>query len=179
MYPSLLVPNAKEKLFINNGQEVQIPKKELVFQKWKGEKLNNTFGNKPLIDFDGVPVFAEIAILKLGLISSWKGRWIETYGMKGNNPYYLSDWVDDKLGKQKSSEIESDKVKSVIEQIAQENNGYSGTWDIILWKDDEFVFYECKRKNKDSLRGSQLNWIESALKCGLNLKNFVILEWGF
>lgn len=175
-YPSLLVPNDIEKIHLND-RTLSIPKKTATFKKWHGSKLKNTFGNKPLIDFNGTPMFVEIAILKLGIISSWNGRWVETYAMKKNSPYYFMDWIDDDLVNQKSIEVQETRIREIIESIKTEHRGFSGFWDIMLWDKDNIVFYECKRKNKDKISPTQINWIESALKTGLKETNFVIFEW--
>ena len=58
-YLSLLRPTTTERLPIDN-QSFAIPKTELQLRCWTGLPLPNTFGNKPLIDFGGRPLFARV-----------------------------------------------------------------------------------------------------------------------
>ena len=97
--------------------------------------------------------------------------------MKKNSPYYFMDWIDDDLVNQKSIEVQETRIREIIESIKTEHKGFSCFWDIMLWDKDNIVFYECKRKNKDKISPTQINWIESALKTGLKETNFVIFEW--
>jgi hypothetical protein len=127
-YPSFLEPNNEEEIKLLSGEKIIVPKKSIVLRSWSGEKLKNTFGGKPLVNFNGKPMFLEMCILKLGEISSWNGRWIQTYQMKGKKPYYLKEWVDDKLSNQTSIEIQDKTVNNLLEEISTGNKGYSGCW---------------------------------------------------
>ena len=63
-----------------SGAKATLPLYHTVFKKWIGELPNFNFGNKPIIDYEGKAVFAELAILKLFTASGWEGVWVETYG---------------------------------------------------------------------------------------------------
>jgi hypothetical protein len=78
LYPSLLRPNTTE-VIPCNGQAITIPKVELQLRRWEGASPNNAFGNKPLLDFGGRPVFAELCVYELLRLSGWQARWVETY----------------------------------------------------------------------------------------------------
>jgi len=177
-YPSLLEPNGQEEIELPSGK-ILVPKKQIQLKEWRGEKINNTFGEKPLVDFNGIPFFVELAILKIGQIASWEGRWIETYAMKKEGPYFFENWLDDHLKKQKSIAIENETIKALLKKIATQNGGYSGCWDLLLWKGENFVFIECKKNKEDKLRKTQLNWLDAALMVGVKKENFVLLEWNF
>lgn len=95
-YLLLLILNDIEKIYLND-RILFIFKKMVIFKKWYGLKLKNMFGNKLLIDFNGILMFVEIVILKFGIILLWNGRWVEIYVMKKNFFYYFMDWIDDDL----------------------------------------------------------------------------------
>jgi hypothetical protein len=72
------------------------------------------------------------------------------------------------------------KIIKLLENIATQNgNSYSGCWDVLAWKADKVLFAESKRVKKDSIRSTQTKWLESALKCGLSEKNFLVVQWDF
>jgi hypothetical protein len=178
-YPSLLNPTDIE-IFILNGKPVEIPKVILTFKEWKGTPIANTFGGKPLIDFDGVPIFAELVIMKLFKISGWQARWIETYGAKVTMPFYLSNWTDGKLLAQPIDLIQDDKINIILNEISAINgNSYSGCWDAFGWHNNRMIFAETKRIKKDRIRETQNRWLTAGLNYGLSLDNFLIVQWDF
>lgn len=59
------------------------------FKKCTGCPLRHTFGNKPVIDFEDHPMFAELAIAETLKKEGYSTRWAETYG-RGNKPPYSS-----------------------------------------------------------------------------------------
>jgi hypothetical protein len=59
------MPETVENLHLPSGLDVQIPKAAPVFRLWSGEFTGDTYGNKSLLYVDGVPMFAELAILRL------------------------------------------------------------------------------------------------------------------
>jgi hypothetical protein len=123
-YPSLLFPQYTECITID-GQTLYVPKTVITFKKWAGLPIANTFGNKPLIDFDGLPIFPELAIMKLIKISGWQARWIETYGANAMSPYHFSNWADVKLAEQPVDLIQDQKVADVLHGIATLNGNTS------------------------------------------------------
>src|ERR1700712_5442299 len=149
LYPSLLKPTSIE-LFTINDKSIEIPKSTIAFKKWEGLAIANTFGGKPLVDFDGVPMFAELAIMKLFIISGWNARWIETYGASDKAPYHFSDWIDAKLTGQPIDLIQEEHILTRLNEISLINkNFYSGCWDILGWLNEHIVFAESKRSKKD------------------------------
>jgi hypothetical protein len=87
-FPKNLEPNAIETFRLFSGEEIQIPKATPCFEKWSGETLADTYGNKTLLNFDGEPVFAELAILRIFQNDGWSGVWVDTYRRK----YRTEDW---------------------------------------------------------------------------------------
>jgi len=178
-YPNLLLPTGKEVILLD-GQTIELPKSIVTFRRWKGLPISNTFGGKALVDFDGIPMFAELAITSLFKNSGWEARWIETYGAGATTPYHFSGWTDGKLNEQTVDTIQNKNVLTVLNQVFCFNGGtYSGCWDVVGWKNDQIIFAESKRTKKDRFRITQYNWLSAALKSGLNPDNFLIVEWGF
>jgi hypothetical protein len=52
---------------------VLIPKVNLLFKVWTGKPVSDTYGKKLILSFNGKPVFAELAILKIFQEESWCG----------------------------------------------------------------------------------------------------------
>lgn len=178
-YPSLLRPNTTEAL-TSNGQVLAIPKVELQLRRWEGTPLNNTFGNKPLIDFGGRPVFAELCLYELMRLSGWQARWVETYGAGAMTPNHFTQWADAGLAGQQHEPIQDPAMLALLPKIAQANGDtYAGCWDVVGWQGDAVLFAELKRHKKDRLRPTQPRWLEAGLQVGLQPANFLLVEWDF
>ena len=178
-YPSLLRPTNFE-LFVVSNNAIEIPEVVLKFEKWEGAVINNTFGGKPVVDFKGEPMFAELAIMKLFIESGWQARWIETYGASTKKPFHFSNWIDGKLSEQNVDLIEDDAIIGVLNDVSILNsNSYSGCWDVIGWCKDRIIFAESKRTRKDRIRKTQNNWLLAGLNYGLKADNFLVVQWDF
>jgi hypothetical protein len=178
-YPGLLRPTATEAIN-SNGNVLTVPKVELQFRRWDGTPLSNTFGNKPLIDFGGRPVFAELCVYELLRLSGWQARWVETYGAGAMTPNHFTSWADAGLAGQQHTPITDPHLLALLHRIAQANgNTYAGCWDILGWKGDTVLFAELKRLKKDRLRPTQPRWLEAGLQIGLQPDNFLLIEWDF
>jgi hypothetical protein len=178
-YPSLLKPTGKE-IFIIGEKAIEVPKTILTLKKWTGLPIANTFGGKALIDFDGVPMFAELAIMKLFIISGWQARWVETYGDSAMTPRHFSNWIDGRLTEQNIDLITNDRVLKAMNSVSILNGDtYSGCWDVIGWSDDHIIFAELKRTKKDNIRQTQHKWLTAGIKSGLKADNFLIVQWDF
>jgi hypothetical protein len=166
LYPEQLVPETVENLHLPPGLDVQIPKAAPVFRLWSGEFTGDTYGNKPLLDVDGVPMFAELAILRLFQKDGWNGVWVDTFGKK-----YRTSW-----GEAGVVRLSGDKLQ-LLKAIHQRAGSASGCFDVFCWKDDSVVFAESKRRSKDEIRQTQLAWLEAAMQSGLDASAFLIVEW--
>ncbi len=179
LYPSKLSPDSTESYTIA-GSTVDIPVVHKLFKEWQGPAITNTFGGKPLVDYQGVPMFAELAIQRLAVESGWQSRWVETYSMKSKAPYFFTDWIDAKLGEQPLDPITDITQTDLLTQVAKLNDSsYYGCWDVIAWSDEKLLFLESKRSKKDSIRSTQLAWVEAGMATGLSADNFLIVQWGF
>lgn len=176
-YPSLLRPTTTEAL-ISAGRELTVPKVELQLRRWAGAPISNTFNNKPLIDFGGRPLFAELCVYELVRLSGWQARWVEPYGAGAMTPHHLTTWADAKLAGQQHEPITDARIQDLLQKIAQANgNSYAGCWDVVGWKGETIVFAELKRLKKDRIRATQPRWLEAGLQMGLQPENFLLVEW--
>ena len=161
-----------------SGEKVPIAKYFLKFKKWQGKPIENTFGNKALIDVNGKPMFAEFAIMHLFRNNGWESRWVETYAKGKMNPLILSEWKDERYKNQIPNPIEDKDILECLYNIAkQNNNSYAGCWDILAWRDKEIIFVESKRQKKDRVQDSQIKWLEASLAHNLKPENFALVEW--
>lgn len=176
-YPKILIPDSIE-IFKIEEEKYQIPKSNVSFANWIGKPINNTFGGKSLLNVDNKPSFAELAIVSLFEKEGWKARWICTYGRNKQNPLFLKEWKDDNLKNQENFPIKEAWVMDLLNRIALLNsNSFSGCWDIVAWKNNKIVFAESKRQTKDTIRQTQVDWLEAGLKSGLTKENFLVVQW--
>lgn len=99
-YPADFIPNGRHQvLTLPSGKEVSIPLvNNLTFNRWTGRHVYNTFGCKPIVEYDGSWMFAELAIMKMVVKAGWSARWVEVYYLKKKEPYYPVDWNDTPSG---------------------------------------------------------------------------------
>ena len=175
MLPIKLQPTDTEPFNID-GQIIDIPKCIVTFDKWTGTSVKETFGGKPILNVSGRPMFAELAIMTHFQNDGWQTRWVETYGKKV--PICLTEWKDDKYKNQVHVPFLDNTIIKLLADIAKLNNDtYSGCWDVVASKGDKIVFAESKRTKKDSIRSTQINWLSSGLKYGLQPDNFLVVQW--
>ncbi len=138
----------------------------------------DTFGGKDLLLVDGRPQFAEVAILRAFQAAGWQGRWLETYGKGKMTPGLWNAWHPAGPRAQEHLPIAEAWVNERLHAIAAANgNTFSGCWDVVAWKNDRLVFAESKKQKKDRMRGTQLRWLEAALRCGCSVEDFLVVEW--
>lgn len=151
---------------------------DVVLKKWTGVPICNSFGGKTLIDVDGKPLFAELAVVDWFISQGWDARWVCTYGRNKMNPLFLTSWSDCSVKGQKSKQFSNDKVHETLMRIAEINdNSFGGCWDVVAYKGEELLFVECKKYKCDRIRETQLKWLKSSLQYGLQKENFRILQW--
>lgn len=137
-----------------------------VLPKWLGKPILDTYGNKPVLDRKGKPVFAEIYALEEFKERGYDGVWVDAFRKK-----FRIDIPE--TGKM--LELPELMKKKLFE--INGNGKLKGTWDLFLWKGEEIKFVELKRKWKDEIRVTQIEFFERALRFGLKEDNFEIYEW--
>jgi hypothetical protein len=166
--PTQLKPTDFEKIKLPIRWFREIPKSAPVFIKWTGKKIDDTYGNKAVLEFYGKPEFAELGILRLMQKAGWNGVWIDSYrGCK----YRTQFWP------RNSVEIPTNWEK-LLNRIWEKAGSWAGCFDVFCWKGDEFIFIEAKRQKQDHIRETQKRWLQAAiLNCRIPLKRFLIVEW--
>lgn len=152
---------------LSSGAEVLIQKYFLHFNQWRGAPIPNTYNNKPVIDWNGEPLFAELAVLRLFQSNGWDGVWVDSYRRKYR--IGLPDVVQ-------PIEIPEER-KKLIESIREKTGRSGGCWDVVLWKEDKLLFIELKRSKRDRIQDSQISWLEQSIFLGLKTDNFAFIEW--
>lgn len=173
------MPARTERIILPSGTPVDVQVSNPKFRAWAGEPVSNTFGGKPLLDVNGEPAFAELAILDLFIKEGWSGRWVETYGASTMRPYYFTSWLDRRLKDQIHDPLPTDRDWTFLEKIQKLRVGHSGYWDVMVWNNESIVFAEAKHSKKDSINETQVAWLEAALTVGISLNNFLIVEWSY
>jgi hypothetical protein len=161
-----LKPTTIEHLALPSGKVVQVPKCCPTFNAWRGVPPEDTYGGKPVLDFDGRPAFAELAILWSLERDGWSGVWIDTYRRKFGKGYWDSQPV--KLPPERSD---------LLEGIYRRSGSWSGAFDVYCWRGEEMLFAESKRFKRDAIRDTQLIWLQAALDEGVRPAQFLIVEW--
>lgn len=158
----------EDELFaLSSGEHVPIQKYFLNFNLWQGSPIPNTYNGKAVIDWNGEPVFAELAVLRLFQSHGWEGVWVDSYRRK-----YRTGLPD------VAEPVElPEKQKQLIESIKTKTGRSGGCWDIFVWKGETELFLELKRKKKDSIQNTQVEWLEAALDLSLIARNFALVEW--
>jgi hypothetical protein len=171
----ILALESTDKIIVSlpSGNKATLPLHNIVLQKWMGKSPDFDYGKKPFVDYEGKPVFAELAILKLFIDSGWKGVWVETYG----GTHFLKDMPNDwKLSK---NSIPIPKDKEALLKSIWEAGKTTACFDVFVWKNNNILFCEGKHKGKDKLTKPQTKFIEGALSCGIPEKSLMIVEWEY
>lgn len=136
------------------------------FRLWTGEPIKDTYGGKAVLNCDGSPVFAELAIISILKQRGFDDAvWVDSYRRCFRNAM------------PPASCSLPEHVREVYEQIAAINGKHAGCWDVMAWGKDGVSFVECKRKGKDRMTANEWKWLDSAIKAGLRLDNLTICEW--
>lgn len=152
---------------LSSSVQVSIQKYFLHFNEWKGAPIPNTYNGKAVIDWNGEPVFAELAVLRLFQSHGWEGVWVDSYRRKYR--VGLPDVVE-------PVEI-PEKQKKLIESIREKTGRLGGCWDVFVWKGDQVLFVELKRSKKDRIQESQISWLETSTSLGLKIEDYMFVEW--
>lgn len=164
---SSLTRDSLEEVVLPSGKSVLVPKWNLSFRKWRGVPIQDTYNNKAIVDLDGQPLFAELAILRLLQRKGWNGVWVDSYRSK-----YRTDLPERNVGTALPSEQEK-----LIQSIRAKTKKRGGCWDIFGWKENAHLFAESKRSKRDIMRPNQLLWLQEGLNLGLKPKNLLVVEW--
>jgi len=128
--------------------------------------VKNRYGGRPVIEFGGRPLFPELAVLHALKADGWDGVWIDSLRQK--------HWID--LPETSEPVMLPSKRGTLLRSIVRRNGGAAGAWEVFGWKQNRYLFARPLRVGQKML-ASQLTWIESALREGLNEEDFLLVEW--
>lgn len=171
IFPQQLIPSGKTTVLLSSGRTVDLPVSYPVFQEWTGKFSGFDFGNKPLLDYRDNPVFAELLILKLFLEFGWDGVWVETYGGTNFLKEMPANW------KLSPHHIEIPQEKELLLKNIWKTAKTNACFDVFVWKGADVLFCEAKYKGKDKFTKGQIKFIEGALRLGVPIDSFLIVEW--
>ena len=166
MNPLLGYSTSPLELLLPSGRVVSIAACFRCFKLWRGTPIRDTYGGKAVLDYNGEPLFAELAILRLIQDNGWQGAWIDTYRKRFRQslPPHFCDLPP--------------HAQDFLDKANQGRKWRSGCSDVLAWSDGRYLFVEAKRRGQDAIRDTQREWLESALNSGLPLESFLIFEWG-
>ena len=167
-YPRLLHPASVERFQIAFDREIDVPKTTTRFRPWRGDRPDDTFGGKALLDYGGRLAFAELAILWTFQEEGWDGVWLDSYRRK----FRIGYWDQAPL-----EEIPAPQAELLTRISEQTGAGWRGRWDVLCWKNGDVLFAESKRVGRDDIRDSQRAWLAAAVDVGLTPANFLVVEW--
>lgn len=165
-YEEILTATDKEVISLPSGKDVEIPKARPVFDRWTGEPISDTYGNKAVLSVNNQPAFAELVILRTLMNDGWNGVWVDTFRHKYRTSCSPLNEVMLPVEKQE-----------LLDNIYYQAGLHSGCWDVFCWKNNSYLFAESKRYKHDKIRDTQRQWLEAALGLGLPTASFLVVEW--
>jgi hypothetical protein len=154
-----------------SGETIQLPCCRPIFERW-ALPISFDFGHKPLLTYQGRPVFAELLILRLLEGCGWNGIWVSSYG----GIKYLRQMPQDSSLAQGRVSLPDDR-EGFLNQIWRRSGQRGGCFDVYAWRGEQVIFCEAKRQGKDRIRLSQRRWIEAAISEGVAPDSLLVVEW--
>jgi hypothetical protein len=165
--PELLKPSGIQAIVLPSGRRISVAKATPSFSVWRGFSPADTYNGKQILDFGGRPAFAELAILWTMAAAGWQGVWIDTYRRAYRDGYWGVPPIT----------VLPAEASAILKPIWNRAGSWSGTWDVFCWGEDDVLFLESKRRSRDAIRASQVHWLAAALDVGLEVRNFLVVEW--
>ena len=136
-------------------------------QRWNGPTPPSfaSVPKKAPLDFEALPTWAEIIVVKLLERSGWEAVWVKNWNGRAfwkevNTPVLLPEMA-----------------AALFKKIELTTGLKGGCWDIYGWRGEGVLFVELKQRKRDRISLNQRKWIEAALSIGVPLSAFVVAEW--
>jgi hypothetical protein len=166
-HPRNLVPSGFESSKLDDGRAVEIPKATPRFAIWTGPSSGGNYGGKAILDFNGRPAFAELAILWSFMEAGWDGVWLDNFGSRHLRGFWPTPLPTELPAEQ----------RALIERIESHAPGKAKPWDVFCWSPEGVLFAEAKRHGKDSIRPGQTAFLGAGFAAGLPSSSFLLVEW--
>lgn len=66
----------KKPIMLLDCRRVEVDLVRLTFPKWTGKPIEHDYGGKPVVMYNGEPMFAELAIRRMLINAGWSAQWI-------------------------------------------------------------------------------------------------------
>ena len=169
--PAELQPDDEFSITLPSGANIALSICHPTFQKWSGADFLFSYGNKPILNYQNKPVFAELVIARMLIDFGWEAVWVESYG----GTHFLNEMPNGWKLSPKSIKIPEDK-EMILKNIWRTAKT-TACFDVLAWKDDDILLCEAKNSGKDRLTKPQLKFIEGAITCGVPISSLLIVEW--
>jgi hypothetical protein len=160
-------PTSSGRKCVGRSGPVAVPKATPSFTAWAGSPPADTYNGKQVLDYEGRPAFAELAILWALNDAGWEGVWIDNY----SGVYRTSYW-----GSPSVEELPA-AASALLGRIREAAGSRFGAWDVFCWRGPKFLCAESKRVGRDSIRATQVRWLQAALDVGMSVEAFLVVEW--
>ena len=121
-----------------------------------------------MLDHEGKPCFAELAILRTLLAHGWSGAWVEAF--RGRQRYRFLQSMPASWQFDSDFVMPEDKF-SIFASIG------GACLDVMAWRGADLLFCEAKRHRRDKFKAPQLRFIEGALARGIPREAMLVVEW--
>jgi hypothetical protein len=150
----------------STGRLVQVPAYLRTETRWTDvlPPTHKTIPNKPALEFEGAALYPEFVVLRLLERDGWGAAWLKNWGG-------TAFWRD--IGQVVEP---SPRARSVFDQVS-EQTGHAGAWDILAWRGREVLFVQSKPFGHDRITAYQARWLDTALRMGIPLACFAIVEY--
>ncbi|MFZ1072895.1 MAG: VRR-NUC domain-containing protein [Verrucomicrobiia bacterium] len=157
------------------GKKIGIETWTIHFPKWSGAGLSKsvpgTYRNKSLVNFNGEPLFGELAVLRWLQNDGWDGVWVDTFHSSSKEKLFWKGLPD----RTDPSALPL-KAKMLYEKIMSNHPKDGGFFDVFAWRGRKFLFVEYKSKG-DRLNNNQRLWMGSAIRSGVSPTSLVLVEY--
>jgi hypothetical protein len=148
------------------GRLVQVSAYLRTETQWIGPlpSTHKAVPNKPALDFEGAPLYPEFVVLRLLERDGWGAAWRKNWGG-------TAFWRE--IGEVVEPPA---RARSVFDQVS-ERAEHAGAWDILAWRGREVLFVLSKPVGNDRITAYQARWLDTALRMGVPLACFAIVEY--
>ena len=77
--PDELHSSGSTQVELISAKAIQLPCCRPIFERWT-LPVSFDFGNKPVLNYQGRSIFAELLVLRLLETHGWEGVWVSSYG---------------------------------------------------------------------------------------------------
>jgi hypothetical protein len=191
LFPKGLQPDHEQ---VIPGLGLSVPATNITFKRWKSKPMRDDLGGKPVVEYEGRPMFVELAVVQMAVRNGgggWSAFWQEAYPIcrQSGGPSYYADWREDAPRKDQITINSLDNIGSPYHQklqasIARYNgNSFRGCWEVIAWNGEvqRTMYIKIMQSNRDAnFRDNQIRWFSACLSAGLKRReNFLVVKWQF